>query len=149
MKCPKCHQRVAPFKSWVLWPGPTRECGNCQAHLRCVGFYLNLALHLVIAIPIGAALGAMIVSHAMSVWLAAAIFLGILAITGVVLPWKFARYEECDRRGGWTKGLLLAVVTLISIVTLFYSWTNWWGARKLSAALAMLGVTPSRPIRRW
>lgn len=138
MKCPKCHQRVAPFKSWVLWPGPTRECGNCHAHLRCVGFYLNLALHLVIAIPIGAALGAMIVSHAMSVWLAAAIFLGILAITAVVLPWKFARYEECDRRGGWTKGLLLAVVTLISIVTLFYSWTNWWGARKLNAALAVL-----------
>ncbi|MCX6962413.1 MAG: hypothetical protein NTZ08_08185 [Verrucomicrobia bacterium] len=80
----------------------------------------------------------MIVSHAMSVWLAAAIFLGILVITGVVLPWKFARYEECDRRGGWTKGLLLAVVTLVSIVTLFYSWTNWWGARKLSAALAVL-----------
>ena len=80
----------------------------------------------------------MIVSHAMSVWLAAAIFLGILVITGVVLPWKFARYEECERRGGWTKGLLLAVVTLVSIVTLFYSWTNWWGARKLSAALAVL-----------
>ena len=80
----------------------------------------------------------MIVSHAMSVWLAAAIFLGILVITGVVLPWKFARYEECDRRGGWAKGLLFAVVTLISIVTLFYSWTNWWGARKLNAALAVL-----------
>jgi hypothetical protein len=80
----------------------------------------------------------MIVSHAMPLWLAAAIFLGILVITGVVLPWKFARYEECDRRDGWTKGLLLAVVTLISIVALFYSWTNWWGARKLNAALAML-----------
>ena len=138
MKCPKCHQRVAPFKSWVLWPGPTRECGNCHAHLRYVGLYLQALLHLVIGVPIGAALGAMIVSHAMSVWLAAAIFLGILVITGVVLPWKFARYEECDRRGGWAKGLLFAVVTLISLVTLFYSWTNWWGARKLNAALAVL-----------
>ena len=139
MKCPKCHQRVAPFKSWVLWPGPTRECGNCHAHLRYAGFYLQAVLHFVIGVPIVFALGGMaIFSRTITLWQAALIFLGILAITAVVLPWKFARYEECDRRGGWTKGLLLAVVTLISIVTLFYSWTNWWGARKLSAALAML-----------
>ena len=139
MKCPKCHQRVAPFKSWVLWPGPTRECVNCHAHLRYVGFYLQAVLHFVIGVPIVFALGGMaIFSRTITLWQAALIFLGILAITAVVLPWKFARYEECDRRGGWTKGLLLAVVTLISIVTLFYSWTNWWGARKLSAALAML-----------
>jgi len=138
MKCPKCHQRVAPFKSWVLWPGPTRECENCHAHLRYVGFYLQAMLHVVIGFPIVFALGGMIVSRTITLWQAALIFLGILAITAVVLPWNFARYEECDRRGGWTKGLLFAVVTLISIVTLFYSWTNWWGARKLSAALAVL-----------
>ena len=139
MKCPKCHQRVAPFKSWVLWPGPTRECGNCHAHLRYAGFYLQAVLHFVIGVPIVFALGGMVIfSRTITLWQAALIFLGILAITAVVLPWKFARYEECDRRGGWTKGLLLAVVTLISIVTLFYSWTNWWGARKLNAALAVL-----------
>jgi hypothetical protein len=79
-----------------------------------------------------------IFSRTITLWQAALIFLGILAITAVVLPWKLAFYDECERRGGWTKGLLLAVVTLVSIVTLFYSWTNWWGARKLSAALAML-----------
>jgi hypothetical protein len=138
MKCPKCHQRVAPFKSWVLWPGPTRECENCHAHLRYAGFYLQAMLHVVIGFPIVFALGGMVFSRTITLWLAAAIFLGILVITAVVLPWKFARYEECDRRGGWTKGLLLAVVTLITLVTLFYSWTNWWGARKLSAALAVL-----------
>jgi hypothetical protein len=138
MKCPKCHQRVAPFKSWVLWPGPTRECGNCHAHLRYVGFYLQAVLHVVIGFPISFALGGMAFSRTITPWQAALIFLGILAITAVVLPWKFARYEECDRRGGWTKGLLVAVVTLITLVTLFYSWTNWWGARKLSAALAVL-----------
>ncbi len=139
MKCPKCHQRVAPFKTWVLWPGPTRECGNCHAHLRYVGFYLQAVLHFVIGVPIVYALGGMIfLSRTITLWQAALIFLGILAITAVVLPWKFGRYEECDRRGGWTKGLLFAVVTLVSLVTLFYSWTNWWGARKLNAALAML-----------
>ncbi len=138
MKCPKCHQRVAPFKSWVLWPGPTRECGNCHAHLRYVGFYLQAVLHVVIGFPISFALGGMVFSRTITPWQAALIFLGILAVTAVILPWKFGRYEECDRRGGWTKGLLFAVVTLISIVTLFFSWTNWWGARKLSAALAML-----------
>jgi hypothetical protein len=138
MKCPKCHQRVAPFKTWVLWPGPTRECGNCHAHLRYVGFYLQAVLHVVIGFPISFALGGMAFSRTITPWQAALIFLGILAVTAVVLPWKFARYEECERRGGWTKGLLLAVVALISIVTLFFSWTNWWGARKLSAALAML-----------
>jgi hypothetical protein len=95
-------------------------------------------LHVVIGFPIVFALGGMIVSRTMTPWQAALIFLGILAVTAVILPWKFGRYEECDRRGGWTKGLLFAVVTLISIVTLFFSWTNWWGARKLSAALAML-----------
>jgi hypothetical protein len=95
-------------------------------------------LHVVIGFPIVFALGGMIVSRTMTLWQAALIFLGILAVTAVILPWKFGRYEECERRGGWTKGLLLAVVTLISIVTLFFSWTNWWGARKLSAALAML-----------
>lgn len=138
MKCPKCHQRVAPFKSWVLWPGPTRECGNCHAHLRYAGFYLQAVLHYVIGVPILFALGGMILFGTLTLWQAALIYLGILAITAVVLPWKFGRYEECDRRGGWTKGLLFAVVTLVSLVTLFYSWTSWWGARKLSAALAML-----------
>ncbi len=138
MKCPKCHQRVAPFKTWALWPGPTRECGNCHAHLRYVGFYLQAMLHVVIGFPISFALGGMVFSRTITLWQAALIFLGILAITAVVLPWKFARYEECERRGGWTKGLLFAVVTLVSIVTLFFSWTNWWGARKLSAALAVL-----------
>ena len=139
MKCPKCHQRVAPFKTWALWPGPTRECVNCHARLRYVGFYLQAMLHFVIGVPIVFALGGLaIFTSSITLWQAALIFLGILAITAVVLPWKFGRYEECDRRGGWTKGLLLAVVTLISIVTLFYSWTNWWGARKLNAALAVL-----------
>ena len=138
MKCPKCHQRVAPFKTWVLWPGPTRECENCHAHLRYAGFYLQAVLHFVIGVPIVFALGGMVFSHTITLWQAALIFLGNLAITAVVLPWKFARYEECDRRGGWTKGLLVAVVTLITLVILFYSWTNWWGARKLSAALAVL-----------
>ena len=96
-------------------------------------------LHVVIGFPIVFALGGMVIfSRTITLWQAALIYLGILAITAVVLPWKFVRYEECDRRDGWTKGLLLAVVTLISIVTLFYSWTNWWGARKLSAALAVL-----------
>jgi hypothetical protein len=95
-------------------------------------------LHVVIGFPIVFALGGMVFSRTITLWLAAAIFLGILVITGVVLPWNFARYEECDRRGGWTKGLLLAVVTLVTLVTLFYSWTNWWGARKLNAALAVL-----------
>jgi hypothetical protein len=107
--------------------------------LRYVGFYLQAVLHFVIGVPIVFALGGMIfLSRTITLWQAALIFLGILAITAVVLPWKFGRYEECDRRGGWTKGLLFAVVTLVSIVTLFYSWTNWWGARKLSAALSML-----------
>ena len=95
-------------------------------------------LHVVIGFPISFALGGMVFSRTITPWQAALIFLGILAVTAVVLPWKLARYEECERRGGWTKGLLFAVVTLVSIVTLFYSWTNWWGARKLSAALAML-----------
>jgi hypothetical protein len=36
------------------------------------------------------------------------------------------------------KRLLLIAVSIVTLVTLFYSWTNWWGARKLSAALAML-----------
>lgn len=36
------------------------------------------------------------------------------------------------------KRLLLIAVCIVTLVTLFYSWTNWWGARKLSAALAML-----------
>lgn len=36
------------------------------------------------------------------------------------------------------KPLLLIAVCIVTLVTLFYSWTNWWGARKLSAALAML-----------
>jgi hypothetical protein len=107
--------------------------------LRYAGFYLQAVLHFVIGVPLVFALGGIaIFSRTITLWQAALIFLGILAITAVVLPWKFARYEECDRRGGWTKGLLFAVVTLVSIVTLFYSWTNWWGARKLSAALAML-----------
>jgi hypothetical protein len=96
-------------------------------------------LHFVIGVPIVFALGGIaIFSRTITLWQAALIYLGILAITAVVLPWKFVRYEECDRRSGWAKGLLFAVVTLISIVTLFYSWTNWWGARKLSAALAVL-----------
>lgn len=138
MKCPKCHQRVAPFKSWVLWPGPTTECRNCHAHVRYVGFYLQALLHFVIGIPVVFALGVMAVSHTIPAWLAAVIFLGLLVITAVVLPWNFGRYEECDRRGGWTKGLLITAIALISIVTLFYSWTNWYGARKLSAALAVL-----------
>jgi hypothetical protein len=106
--------------------------------LRYAGFYLQAVLHFVIGVPIVFALGGMIFSRTITLWQAALIFLGILAITAVLLPWKFGRYEECDRRGGWTKGLLFAVVTLVSLVTLFYSWTNWWGARKLSAALAVL-----------
>lgn len=36
------------------------------------------------------------------------------------------------------KRLLLIAVSIVTLVTLFYSWTNWWGARKLSAALAVL-----------
>ena len=36
------------------------------------------------------------------------------------------------------KRLLLIAVSIVTLVTLFYSWTNWWGARKLDAALAML-----------
>jgi len=36
------------------------------------------------------------------------------------------------------KCFLLIAVCIVTLVTLFYSWTNWWGARKLSAALAML-----------
>jgi hypothetical protein len=36
------------------------------------------------------------------------------------------------------KPLLLIAVSVVTLVTLFYSWTNWWGARKLSAALAVL-----------
>jgi hypothetical protein len=36
------------------------------------------------------------------------------------------------------KRFLLIAVSIVTLVTLFYSWTNWWGARKLSAALAML-----------
>jgi hypothetical protein len=106
--------------------------------LRYAGFYLQAMLHFVIGVPIVFALGGMIFSHTITIWQAALIFLGILVITGVVLPWNFARYEECDRRDGWTKGLLFAVVTFVTLVTLFFSWTNWWGARKLSAALAVL-----------
>ncbi len=138
MKCPKCHQRVAPFKSWLLWPGPTKECRNCHAAVRYVGFYLQVMLHFVIGIPVVFALGAMVVSHTIPVWLTAVIFLGILVTTAVVLPWHFGRYEECERRNGWTKGLLPAAIALVTLITLFYSWTNWWGARKLSAALAVL-----------
>lgn len=138
MKCPKCHQRVAPFKSWVLWPGPIRECRNCHATLRYVGFYLQAMLHFMIGVPVVFALGMMAVSHTIPAWLAAVIYLGLLVITAVVLPWNFGRYEECDRRGGWTKGLLPAAIALVTIVALFYSWTNWWGARKLNEALAML-----------
>lgn len=36
------------------------------------------------------------------------------------------------------KRFLLIAVCIVTLITLFYSWTNWWGARKLSAALAML-----------
>jgi hypothetical protein len=36
------------------------------------------------------------------------------------------------------KRFLLIAVCIVTIVTLFYSWTNWWGARKLNAALAVL-----------
>jgi hypothetical protein len=36
------------------------------------------------------------------------------------------------------KRLIFAAIALVTLITLFYSWTNWWGARKLSAALAML-----------
>ena len=36
------------------------------------------------------------------------------------------------------KPLLLIAACIVTLVTLFYSWTNWWGARKLSASLAML-----------
>lgn len=36
------------------------------------------------------------------------------------------------------KRLLFASIALVTIVALFYSWTNWWGARKLNEALAML-----------
>jgi hypothetical protein len=106
--------------------------------VRYVGFYLQAMLHFVIGIPVVFALGAMAVSHMIPAWLAAVIFLGLLVITAVVLPWNFGRYEECERRGGWTKGLLPAAIAFVTLVTLFYSWTNWWGARKLSAALAML-----------
>jgi len=36
------------------------------------------------------------------------------------------------------KRLLIIAVCIVTLVALFYSWTNWWGARKLNAALAML-----------
>ena len=36
------------------------------------------------------------------------------------------------------KRLLIIAVCIATLVTLFYSWTSWWGARKLSAALTML-----------
>lgn len=36
------------------------------------------------------------------------------------------------------KRLLVIAIALATLVTLFYTWTNWWGARKLNAALAML-----------
>ncbi len=36
------------------------------------------------------------------------------------------------------KRFFLIAVCIVTLITLFYSWTNWWGARKLSAALAML-----------
>ena len=36
------------------------------------------------------------------------------------------------------KRLLIIAVCIVTLVTLFYSWTNWWGARKLSTALAVL-----------
>jgi hypothetical protein len=36
------------------------------------------------------------------------------------------------------KRFLLIAVCIVTLVTLFYSWTNWWGARKLSTALAVL-----------
>ena len=137
MKCPKCHERVA-FKSWILWPGPTRECRNCHATLRYVGLYVQAMLHLVIGIPIVIALAVLVESSTISLLLAAVIFLGILAITAVVLPWNFARYEECDRRTGWTKGLLLPAAILVTMVALFYAWTNWSGARELRATLAQL-----------
>ena len=138
MKCPKCHQRVAPFKSWILWPGPTRECRSCHANLRYVGLYVQVMLHLVLGVPVVVALGLLVESNRISLWLAAAIFLVILAITAVVLPWNFARYEECDRRTGWTKGLLLPAAILVTAVALFYAWTNWSGARELQSALAQL-----------
>jgi hypothetical protein len=38
MRCPKCQARVASFRRWVLWPGPTSHCLNCTAKLRYVGF---------------------------------------------------------------------------------------------------------------
>jgi hypothetical protein len=38
----------------------------------------------------------------------------------------------------YQKRLLIIALTIVTLVTLFFSWTNWWGARKLSAALAML-----------
>jgi len=36
------------------------------------------------------------------------------------------------------KCFLLIAVCIATLITLFYSWTNWWGARKLSTALAVL-----------
>jgi hypothetical protein len=36
------------------------------------------------------------------------------------------------------KRLLLIAVCIVTLVTLFYSWTNWCGAKKLSAALTVL-----------
>lgn len=36
------------------------------------------------------------------------------------------------------KRLLVIAIALATLVALFYTWTNWWGARKLNAALAML-----------
>jgi hypothetical protein len=36
------------------------------------------------------------------------------------------------------KRLPVVAISVVTLVTLFYSWTNWRGARKLSAALAML-----------
>lgn len=38
----------------------------------------------------------------------------------------------------YPKGLIIIAVSIVTFVTLFYSWTNWWGARKLNEAFDML-----------
>jgi hypothetical protein len=94
MRCPKCNAQVASFWRWFFWPGPTRHCLNCAAKLRYVGFYLQLAAHVVLGGTLGIVFSVVSMAIGAPVWLSLLIVAVVLTFTAVLLPWRFGRYEE-------------------------------------------------------
>jgi hypothetical protein len=136
MHCPECSHRVAPFRSWILWPGPTRSCQHCGAQLRYQGFHTQAAIYALLVLPL-VSIPFRLTAHEPLAFRAAIGLLGLLFLAPLCLPWWLSRYTLA-RPGQQLRDFGFALALFATGITLYYSLTRWQGSRALAQAVTVL-----------